>query len=116
LGGAVFDRDDLLERVGHDRALARELVETFLASSPELVARIREALAAGDTTQIERSAHALGGALAGISARPGAEAASGLERLARAGNLDACRSATRLVGAELDRLEPELRGFVGGTP
>jgi len=116
LSGAVFDRDDLLERVGQDSDLARELVETFRESSPELLARIGAALEAGDTTQIERSAHALRGALAGISARPAAEAARGLERLARARNLEACRSAVRLLHAELDRLEPALLGSLGGVP
>ena len=112
---AVFDRDDLLARVGEDGRLARELVETFVASSPELLIRIDAALESGDVAGIERAAHSLRGALAGISAGDAAQAAAALERLARQDDLVACRSAARDVRQRLGRLGDALGKYLRGS-
>ena len=46
---AVFDRDGVLERLGHDRRLERELLGTFLEESPGMLAELGAALEAGDS-------------------------------------------------------------------
>ena len=109
---AVFDRDGVIERLGHDRRLERELLETFLEESPGMLAELTEALEAGDTVRVERLAHGLRGALASVSAGAATAAARELEQRARQRDAQACRTAARALSAEVARLERALNDYL----
>jgi HPt (histidine-containing phosphotransfer) domain-containing protein len=63
----------------------REIVAHFLEERVQLVRKITEAIAAGQPADVERTAHALKGALATLSAPAAAAAAEILETMARRG-------------------------------
>ena len=104
----------MVERLGHDRGLVRELLETFLAASPQMLAQVHEALAAGDAMRLERGAHGLRGALVSVSAGAAAAAAEALEHRARERDLDACRVAAAVLETEVERLELALGTYLRG--
>jgi HPt (histidine-containing phosphotransfer) domain-containing protein len=66
---AAVDLDDLLELVGGDRALVRELSALFCEDAPGRVAASGAAIRAGDATALFESAHALKGAAAALGAQ-----------------------------------------------
>lgn len=89
-----------LERMMGDRAMYRRVLARFRSDYADNVARLRAAIAAGDTTLAHRIVHTLKGAAAMIEARGLRALAVDVEQLLRAG----APAAPRL----LDRLEAEL--------
>jgi len=110
--GAGFDGDALLERLGGDRPLARELIRAFLEESPTLLAELRSAVPARNAPEVVRTAHSLRGALLQLSAGAGAAHAEQLESSASRGDLDACPGLQRALEAEIARLERTLHAML----
>lgn len=54
---AVFS--NLLDSMGGDVDFMWELVDAFIASTPELITSIRQALASGNARELQRAAHSL---------------------------------------------------------
>jgi HPt (histidine-containing phosphotransfer) domain-containing protein len=105
----------LLERVGGDLELLREIVALFAADAPLQVAAIRKAIQTGDGTALAEAAHSLKGSAANFEAGAAADLALRLERLGRAGTLegaaglcDALEKATEDLQARLSRFCDEL--------
>jgi HPt (histidine-containing phosphotransfer) domain-containing protein len=86
----VFDRADLLERLGGDEEFVAEIVEIFLETADEMLAAVDSAVAAGDAHRVERAAHSMKGALLNIAAEPVADIALRLEQAGRSGELELC--------------------------
>ena len=57
----TIQRDAILERVGGEPALLRELTETFAISSTELIAEMYDAIEAADWKRLGRAAHGFKG-------------------------------------------------------
>jgi HPt (histidine-containing phosphotransfer) domain-containing protein len=112
----VLDPTQVLDRVGGDRKLLRELVEVFLADSPRLRTDIRTAIAGGDAGKLRLAAHALKGAVGTFSAPDATEAAQRLETLGQQGNLTGAEEAAAALEHELERLEPVLAGLARDEP
>ncbi len=110
---AVIDRQAFMQRIGDDAQLAQTLVGVLLGSLPELSAAVAEAVAGGQATALERSAHALRGALSTFSASRAIEAARKLESMGREGALGGCAAAHSDLQAELVALETFLRADFG---
>ncbi len=66
---ARFDEAELMERLGGDREVMREIVAIFCHSTPELVSDIRAAIDVRDLTRLRASAHTLKGAAGNLSAK-----------------------------------------------
>jgi HPt (histidine-containing phosphotransfer) domain-containing protein len=64
--GSVFDRPDLLRRLGDDVEIAREIVKVFLGDAPSQVTRLREAVARRDLGEISAAGHRIRGAAASV--------------------------------------------------
>jgi HPt (histidine-containing phosphotransfer) domain-containing protein len=111
----ALDRDELLDRVGGDLGLLKELVEMFLDNWPGKVAELRQALAGGDAPGVNRIAHTLKGMLAQFGARGAAGAAARLERLGGEGDLGPAEAACAALEAALRRLGPALAQVVEGA-
>src|SRR5437773_3743219 len=58
---AGLDTASLLDGVGGDRKLFRELVDVFVVDTPKLLARIQRAITRGDAARLKEAAHALKG-------------------------------------------------------
>ncbi len=99
----------LRELTGGDAEFERELLQTFISSGDQCLADILAALRAGDFDTIGSRAHALKGASANIHASGLAEAASSLERAARANLGDELEGLVRALTDKLQAVNAELR-------
>jgi two-component system sensor histidine kinase/response regulator len=95
----VSDIDALLEGVGGDRRLLREMIRIFQADSPEQVSAIAKGLTRKDPVAVQRAAHALKGAIGNFQCEKAFETARKIEQSAAEGNLRAAKQ----VFAELNR-------------
>lgn len=110
--GEVIARDELRDRVDDDAALLRELVELFVPTAGERVEEIRTAIAAADHAAVQRLTHALKGSLGNLAAKPAAEAARRVERLAGTSRPEGLEEAGEELAREIERLLPALRELV----
>jgi CheY-like chemotaxis protein len=99
---AVFDAQATLERFSGDLGLLRELVALFNTDCPQLMKKIRKAVAEREVKALVHAAHTLKGAISNFVAPGGLEAARDVEIRAREGDLDGA------IGG-LDRLEREVK-------
>jgi len=94
---STFDRQEFLGRMMGDEALAREVIEGFLADVPRRLEALRRSFDGGDAQAVAREAHSIKGAAANVGAESLRQAASQVETAGRAGEFEAVR-----------RLAPEL--------
>ena len=99
---SIFDLDDVLNRVGHDLGLLREMIEIFLEELPHRLSEIKAAIDAADAGALEASAHSLKGSIGYFSAPAAFAASRRLVEMARLSELSGACS-------EYARLETETR-------
>jgi two-component system sensor histidine kinase/response regulator len=109
----VVDRQEILERVGGDLKLLRELIEVFFTDCPRLWQNVRDALTQGDAPKLKRAAHTLKGSVGNFGAHAAREAAENLELLAGRGDLTHAIEAAQKLERELERLKPVLLSLGG---
>ena len=100
----VFDRAELLERVGGDEELCVELLDTFVQDIPARLEELKQALADNDAVLLTQQAHAIKGASANIGAHALREVSFEVEKAGKDRKMD---RALPLVG----KLERELEKF-----
>ena len=100
----ALDYDGLLDELGGDRQLRRQLLELMIESTTQSAALIRTAHAARDCSSLANSAHKLKSALVAFGAGPAADAASRLEDIGRNADLTAASTVLELLLTELTRL------------
>jgi HPt (histidine-containing phosphotransfer) domain-containing protein len=91
-------RQALLNCVGGDLVLAREVAAAFISESPRLIAQMKTAFQNGDLTVLQRAAHSYKGAVSVFSVEHAIHLSAELERQAAAGNL-------AKAGIQLDLME-----------
>jgi HPt (histidine-containing phosphotransfer) domain-containing protein len=104
----LVDRDALLDRVGGDEDLMREITAIFLAEYPELIQDIERAVAAGDAKGLERAAHSLKGSVSNFGAEAATQAAYRLEAMGRKGQIDEAPAALAELLVQFQQLHPVL--------
>ena len=104
-----LDIDVLLEGVGGDRKLFRELVRLFLVDTPKLLARVERAIAHGNARRLQETAHALKGSVANFDSGSVFESVRDLETMGRGKNLSEAGPALEIAKAEIARLMHALR-------
>jgi CheY-like chemotaxis protein len=97
--------DAALDRLDGDAELLREQMEFFLSDGPELLQKIKRAIAEADGNQLQLFAHRLRGLVGSFDADEAAELALRLELLGRDGG---CGGARELC----DRLEGRMRSLI----
>jgi two-component system, sensor histidine kinase and response regulator len=110
--GEPIDATAVLSRIGGDRRLLTEIVDLFLSTCPDLMERIRKAVAAKDGRALERAAHTLKGAVSNFLDPGATEAARRLEVMGREGDLSAAKKALADLDREIERLRPSLAKLV----
>ena len=105
-----FNRDLMLERLGGDEELMREVVDLFVSECPGMLAETEKAVASADADLIKRAAHTLKGALLNIAAEPAADVARKLEQLGSREHLDETQGVLEDLRRCLDALQSEIRG------
>jgi HPt (histidine-containing phosphotransfer) domain-containing protein len=91
--------DTLKESTGGD--FIGELVDTFLADAPDLLAQLKSALASGSVDEFRRAAHSMKSNAATFGAMQLSALAKELEMMARANDLN--------IGGKLDVLIDEYQ-------
>ncbi len=108
LDPVYLDRLHRLQEVT-GRAVVGEIVDGFLEEIPRRLARLREALAAGDAEALAFVAHSLKGSSAQLGALRLASLSHVLELEARSGSLEGAAALVDDVARELARVAPELK-------
>ena len=103
--GIAVQVTELLERVGGDVTLARELLEMFIASCPPKIEAMRSALSAGDFQVVLEGSHELRGAAANLAAKAVLAAAVRLEKQAGREDAAQAQSALEELAAAVDGLK-----------
>jgi CheY-like chemotaxis protein/HPt (histidine-containing phosphotransfer) domain-containing protein len=103
-----FDEKDLMDRIGNDADLFRELLAMFQASLPRLMEDLAGALESGDAQAMSRTAHSLTGSLLNLSANPAAAAARAIEKRARSGKMTGIEEEMSTLREELVELQAAL--------
>ena len=97
---AVFDENVLLNLLEGDRESAVEIANQYLADAPGQVARLRDAIAAGDHVEARERAHALKGSSASVGAEAMRFCAADVEKKAVAGVIDDAEAAAWMADLE----------------
>ncbi len=100
----VFDKSDMLDRLGGDEELCKEIVELFIKDTPKQITELKKALENKDASIVQRQAHSLKGASANASAISLKEVAFQIETAGEKGNLDIATSL-------LSKIEEEFKKF-----
>ncbi len=112
LNDAMFQA--LKTNVGAD--FIRELVQTFLEDSPQLIAQMKQGLEAGDVDTFRRAAHSLKSNGANFGATTLTGQAQELERMAREANLNGAGEKISALEQEYDRVKHALELKLAGNP
>ncbi|HEX2066618.1 MAG TPA: Hpt domain-containing protein [Candidatus Thermoplasmatota archaeon] len=86
----------LLDDMGGDAEVVKELVQSYLEEAPRLLAEARVALAAGDAAALQRAVHTLKSTSATFGALQLAEASRAVEQGVRAGEMPAAAALAAL--------------------
>jgi two-component system, sensor histidine kinase and response regulator len=100
-----WDPAVMLERLGGDEELARQLVELFVSECPRMMAVVRDSVANADADQIRRAAHAFKGSVGNFTEDAPMTTAFELEQMGREGQIAG-------APALLARLEREVADFL----
>jgi len=103
-----LDESVALSRVGGDVELLREVVGLFLDDYPRSLEMIRQAVAQGDQSGLERHAHSLKGSVSTFGAQEAFDAAQALEKQGRTGDLSSAEQGLARLEQALAVLRPDL--------
>jgi HPt (histidine-containing phosphotransfer) domain-containing protein len=104
----VFDRQELLERLGGREELVGRFIEMFTRNVEEYMESLKSAIVCGDADQIRIRAHAIKGAAGNISARQVWKTASTLEAHAREGRVDEATALVQHLTTDLEEFHREV--------
>ena len=107
----VFNRQALLERLGGDEEIFKEVIATFLEDAPHQLEKLKKALQEGDATRVERQAHLLKGAALNIGGNGLQTAALELEVDGKDGDLNKAQSLVVNLDQEFEKLKEVLAGL-----
>ena len=100
----IFDKDELLNRVGGDEELLQELLNLFLVNFPGQLHELRQALQHNDAVKIAEQAHTIKGASANLGAHTLKHKAFKMETAGKNNDLI-------LAQATLNQLDSEFNKF-----
>lgn len=103
---------NLLESMGGDVDFMNELVEAYLASSPELFNAIKEAFSAGNAPAFQRAAHSLKTGSASFGASSFAVQCKELEEIGKTGVLEGASEKIAAMEAAYPEVATALQASV----
>jgi len=110
----VIDLPAALERLEGDRDLFSELAALFKAESPKMLDEARRAVASKNSSQLQHQAHTLKGAASNLGATGVSDAASELEKAARAGDMAHAGELLNALEKQVGLLFSELETVCAG--
>ncbi|MBF0229372.1 MAG: response regulator [Desulfamplus sp.] len=107
----VFDKEDMMQRLMNDKALAQMLLNIFLEDIPEQIRLLKGFIDSGDAKSSEIQAHSMKGACANVSGEAMKKIAHEMEKLAKAGELDGLKEFMLDLEKEFESLKKEIKEF-----
>ncbi len=104
-----FNKSLLMDRLGHDEATAKVILETFFQEAPDLLERLREGLDRKRYADVRTCAHALKGAAANVGADRLAAAARRMETGAENHDPGIFTRDLMTITDEINRFEKEAK-------
>lgn len=104
----LCDMDMALRRMGNNAELLREIITMVREDLPDLLSRLRAAVADGNSVLAQREAHSLRGTLVTFDAQAALAAALRLEQMAESGDLSRAADTMEDVVREVARLDAAL--------
>lgn len=104
-GVAVFDKDDLTNRLMGDQELIDAVIEAFIEDTPKQIDFLREILLKGEPQSAGAQAHKIKGAAASVGAKGVSQVAAAMEAAAQAGDVQ------RVMNL-LPELERQFEAFI----
>jgi PAS domain S-box-containing protein len=101
-GTEVFDRTDLLDRLGGDEDMLIEVMETFFEDMPRQISALQEAVERSHAPDVRLHAHTIKGASANLGALRLKVAAGRLENAAESGDLIRAWDGLKEIKVEFD--------------
>ena len=101
----VYDRKDLLRRLGGDEELVVLVLAAFHEETPNLIAALESALSAGDLALVRRLVHSLKGSAGNVAAVMLSEAARAADWAAKSGHLPVVAAIVPRLRWEWERFE-----------
>jgi CheY-like chemotaxis protein/HPt (histidine-containing phosphotransfer) domain-containing protein len=108
----VFDRAELVERLGGREDMLGRFIAMFLKNVSGYLEALKAAVLENDPEQVRVQSHTIKGAAANISARKMRETAAIMEVQAREGRLDGMRDLLVLLEEEFYNFRNETAGYV----
>jgi len=105
---AKLDLAAALANLGDDIALLREIVIAFFGEYPDLLTRIRNGIAKGDSAAVRRGAHTLKGAVSTFGPTEACDLSQQLEVMGESKNLTGAEDVMLALERSLSELHPEL--------
>jgi len=111
LGAESGSLDSILQRVGGDEKLLRQMIRTFLRETPIRMLAIQKALVHKKGGELSSYAHALKGSAGIFGASRAAQYAQSLEDLGRIGDFQESNRVYGFLQEEIAKLQQNLRGY-----
>ena len=115
-GIPVFDREELLKRLGGNEAMLPRFTAMFEKNCAGYLEALRQAIESGNDEQVRIQSHSIKGAAANIAAHKMKESASALEDMAREGSREGWRERLIQLEAEYRDFTAAVRSGNGITP
>lgn len=100
----IFDRKALLERLCDDEDLLAEVMDVFLADTPNQIQTLKEAHLKGDQAKIVHQGHTIKGSSSNVSALRMRQIAHEIEQAGKSGEMES-------ISSLLGELEEQFREF-----
>jgi len=105
----IFDRAGMMARLMNDTNLASMVAESFLEDIPQRIAALKEYLETGDAAGAERQAHTIKGASANMGGERLRAAALEMEKLLKAGDMNAINAYLAELETQFDLLSQAMK-------
>jgi signal transduction histidine kinase/DNA-binding response OmpR family regulator len=104
----VFDRQELLERLGGREEMLGRFIDMFSRNVAGYMEQLAAAVEQGDSEQVRIQAHTIKGAAANIAARRVRETAATMETHAREGKIEQAAELMQQLKSHLDAFQHEV--------
>jgi HPt (histidine-containing phosphotransfer) domain-containing protein len=110
-----WDLKELMERLGDDQELLRELLVMFREDVGINLEKTRSAIGTGDYEGLSRTAHTMKGMLKNLSMGAAAETAAALEKASRENRQGDSKELLEKLVKELEGILPEVEAQLAGV-
>lgn len=111
-GKAIFDIEDMLQRMQGDREIAKKIIESFFRNVPKLITNVRDGINTYDFKKIELAAHSIRGSSANLSARKIYSFCDELEKMAQKQDIEGLLARLPLLDRYFDELKVRIEQWM----